>query len=106
MLITDGVIWLDDPDTTIDLWGKSTGDLNWSHYANPAVDKLHADFRDSADTAARTAAYKTIQQDMATAVGAIPVAVEGRTVVTNPHITGVTYTPDPYARYEYLKPKA
>jgi peptide/nickel transport system substrate-binding protein len=105
MLITDGVIWLDDPDTTIDLWGKSTGDLNWSHYANPEVDKLHAEFRDSGDVAARTAAYKTIQEDMATAVGAIPVAVEGRTVVTNPHVTGVTYTPDPYARYEYLKPR-
>jgi peptide/nickel transport system substrate-binding protein len=106
MLISDGVIWLDDPDTTIDLWGKSTGSLNWAHYADPAVDKLHAEFRDSTDVAARAAAYKTIQQDMATAVGAIPVAVEGRTVVTNPHITGVTYTPDPYARYEYLKPKA
>jgi hypothetical protein len=25
--------------------------------------------------------------------------------VTNPHVTGVTYTPDPYARYEYLKPR-
>jgi len=22
MLITDGVIWLDDPDTTIDLWAS------------------------------------------------------------------------------------
>jgi peptide/nickel transport system substrate-binding protein len=106
MLISDGVIWLDDPDTTIDIWGKSTGIGNWAHYNIPEVDQLHAQYRDSTDTAARTAAYKRIQQLMASAVGAIPVCSEGRTVVTNPKITGVTYTPDPYARYEYLKTKS
>jgi peptide/nickel transport system substrate-binding protein len=105
MLLSDGVIWLDDPDTTIDLWGKSTGIANWAHYNNPEVDKLHAQFRDSTDKAARAAAYKTVQEDMGNSVGALPVAVLGRTVVTNPNVTGVTYTPDPYARYEYLKPK-
>jgi peptide/nickel transport system substrate-binding protein len=106
MYISGGVIWLDDPDTTIDLWGKSTGIANWARYNNPEVDQLHAQFRDSTDVAARTAAYKKIQEDMASDVGALPVAVLGRTVATNPNIVGVTYTPDPYARYEYLKPKA
>jgi peptide/nickel transport system substrate-binding protein len=105
MLITDGVIWLDDPDTTIDIWGKSDGIGNWAHFNNPEVDKLHADFRDSTDVAARTAAYKKVQELMGSVVGAVPVCVEGRTVVTNPNIEGVTYTPDPYARYEYLKSK-
>jgi peptide/nickel transport system substrate-binding protein len=31
--------------------------------------------------------------------------VLGRTIVVSPKITGVTFTPDPYALYAYLWPR-
>jgi peptide/nickel transport system substrate-binding protein len=67
---------------------------------------LHLKYRNSTDVPARKAAYKTIQEKAAEAAATInPVILVGRTIVVNPHITGVTFSQDPYARYAYLKAK-
>jgi peptide/nickel transport system substrate-binding protein len=82
------------------------GVTNWARYSDPEVDQLHLTYRNSSDVAARTVAYRKIQEKIADAAAtANPVILVGRTIVVNPRITGVTFSQDPYARYRYLQPK-
>lgn len=106
MMLTSGVIWLDDPDPNTDVWFKSTGSSNWSHYVNTEVDELHAGFRFSPDADARAEAYEQVQDIIATEVPTVPLAVTGRTVALNPRLTGVSFTADPHTRFWTLRPKA
>ena len=56
--------------------------------------------RNSADAPARRVAYQRIQDKLAeSAATANPLVLLGRTIVTSPSITGVTFSQDPYARY-------
>lgn len=111
MYLNEAVIWLNDPSTmtnsSVASKTASSGTGNWARFNDPEVDALHAKYRNSSDVAARTAAYKTIQEKVADAAGTInPVVVLGRTIAINPRITGITFSQDPYARYAYIKPKA
>lgn len=105
MMLTSGVIWLDDPDPNTDTAFKSTGSSNWTRYSNAEVDRLHADFRFSPDADARAAAYEQIQDDIAADVPTIPLAITGRTVAMNPRLSGVSFTADPHTRFWTLRPK-
>jgi peptide/nickel transport system substrate-binding protein len=110
MLLNEGVIWLNDPSTLTNLamvTKTATGGVtNWARYSDPEVDQLHLTYRNSSDVAARTVAYRKIQEKIADAAAtANPVILVGRTIVVNPRITGVTFSQDPYARYRYLQPK-
>jgi peptide/nickel transport system substrate-binding protein len=110
MLLNEGVIWLNDPSTMTNLavvTKTATGGVtNWARYSDAETDELHLKYRNSTDVPARKAAYKTIQEKAAEAAATInPVILVGRTIVVNPHITGVTFSQDPYARYAYLKAK-
>lgn len=110
MLLNEAVIWLNDPSTLTNssVMSKtaSSGVGNWARFSDPEVDALHAKFRNSDDAEARKAAYATIQEHAAKAAATLnPLIVLGRTIVLNPKVTGATFSPDPYARYAYLKPK-
>lgn len=110
MLLNEGVIWLNDPSTLTNLAittkTAAGGVTNWARYSDPEVDALHLKYRNSSDVAARTAAYRKIQDKLAEAAAtANPVILVGRTIATNPRITGVTFSQDPYARYAYLRAK-
>jgi peptide/nickel transport system substrate-binding protein len=104
MYLSDGVIWLDDPETHIDLWGKSTSPANWSRYKNATVDKLHAEYRNEPNDAPRINAYKEIQSILAEAAVVNPIIVLGRTVITPPGLQGINFMWGPYAMYEYIRP--
>ena len=109
MYLNEAVIWLNDPSTltnsAIVTKTASAGTNNWARFSDPDVDALHFKYRNSSDAAARTAAYRTIQDKVAeSAATLIPLVVLGRTIAINPRITGVTFSQDPYARYAYLKP--
>ncbi len=110
MLLNEGVIWLNDPSTLTNLAITTKtavgGVTNWARFSDPEVDQLHLTYRNSSDVAARTAAYRKIQEKLAdSAATANPLILLGRTIVVNPRITGVTFSQDPYARYRYLQPK-
>jgi peptide/nickel transport system substrate-binding protein len=110
MLLNEGVIWLNDPSTLTNLAittkTASGGVTNWARYSDAEVDELHLEYRNSSDVAKRTAAYRKIQDKLAeSAATANPVILVGRTIVTSPKITGVTFSQDPYARYVYLRSK-
>jgi peptide/nickel transport system substrate-binding protein len=110
MLLNEGVIWLNDPSTLTNLAittkTASGGVTNWARYSDAEVDELHLEYRNSSDVATRTAAYRKIQDKLAeSAATANPVILVGRTIVTSPKITGVTFSQDPYARYVYLRSK-
>jgi peptide/nickel transport system substrate-binding protein len=104
MYLSDAIIWLDDPETHIDLWGKSTSPFNWSRYYNPLVDKLHAEYRNEPNNAPRIAAYKEIQAILADAAVVNPIIVLGRTVITPPGLQGINFMWGAYAMYEYIRP--
>ena len=110
MFLNEAVIWLNDPSTltnsTIASKTPASGAGNWARFSDPDVDSLHFGFRNSSDIPARLAAYATIQEKVNAAAATInPLIVLGRTIVTSPRITGVTFSQDPYARYAYLRPK-
>ena len=111
MYLSEGVIWLNDPSTLTNLTvvtkTPTAGVTNWARFSDPEVDALHVKFRNSTDTAARKAAYQTIQDKLVDAAATSnPLIVLGRTIAINPRITGITFSQDPYARYAYIKPKA
>ena len=108
MYLNEAVIWLNDPSTltnsAVVTKTAIAGVNNWARYSDPEVDTLHEKYRNSSDAPARKAAYQTIQNKLAEAVGtANPLIVLGRTIVTSPKITGVTFSQDPYARYTYMR---
>ncbi|HEY0185561.1 MAG TPA: ABC transporter substrate-binding protein [Rhodopila sp.] len=110
MLLNESVIWLNDPSTltnsAIVTKSDAAGSSNWARYSDPEVDALHIKYRNSSDAPARLAAYRRIQEKVADAAATMnPLVILGRTIVVSPRITGVTFTPDPYARYTYLRPK-
>jgi peptide/nickel transport system substrate-binding protein len=110
MYLGEGVIWLNDPATLTNLAvvtkSPTAGATNWARYSDPEVDALHEKYRNSTDVAARKAAYQHIQDKLADAAATSnPLIVLGRTIVTSPSISGVTFSQDPYARYAYLHPK-
>ena len=110
MYLTENVIWLNDPTTltnsSIITKSDSAGTNNWARFSDPEVDMLHFKYRNSNDIPARLAAYKTIQEKVTESASTVaPLIILGRTVVTSPKVTGVTFSQDPYARYVYLKPK-
>jgi peptide/nickel transport system substrate-binding protein len=111
MYLSEGVIRLNDPSTLTNLAvarkSPTAGVTNWARYSDPEVDELHARFRNSADAPARRVAYQRIQDKLAEAAAtANPVVMLGRTIVTSPQVTGVTFSQDPYARYTYLRPRS
>lgn len=111
MYLNEAVIWLNDPSTltnsAVVTKTASAGVNNWARYSDTEVDMLHEKYRNSADAPARKAAYQTIQNKLADAAGtANPLIVLGRTIVTSPRITGVTFSQDPYARYNYMRLRA
>ncbi|WP_158746318.1 ABC transporter substrate-binding protein [Acidisphaera sp. L21] len=111
MYMAENTIWLNDPSTLTNLTvvtkSATGGVTNWARYSDLEADALHEKYRNSVDVAARVAAYQTIQNKLAESCATSnPLVVMGRTIVTSPKITGVTFSQDPYARYAYLKPKA
>lgn len=60
--IQDGISWIDDPGvvTGLYMWSKGPGDF--SHYANPSVDKLYIEWNDRPDSPARQAAFAQVQR--------------------------------------------
>jgi peptide/nickel transport system substrate-binding protein len=98
------VIWLDDPDPSVDVWVKSTGVANWTHLNDPEIDELHAEFRFSGDADARAAAYATIQELVAESAALVPIALLGRTVAVDPDVTSVAFTNDSHLRFWTLQP--
>jgi peptide/nickel transport system substrate-binding protein len=99
LILSQGVIWLDDPEPNTDVWVTSEGVSNASRYKNPVVDKLHSDFRFSSDAKARAQAYEKIQGIVAIDVPLLPLVVTGRNAVVHPRITGVSFTADPHNRF-------
>lgn len=99
MLLTNGVIWLDDPDPNVDLWLKSNGFSNSTAWSDPEVDELHGEFRFGTDPAARAEAYATIQQIGAEEAPYAPIAVAGVSVALREGFTGASFTSDPHARF-------
>lgn len=102
LLLAPGVIWLDDADPSTDVWFKSNGSGNWSHYANADVDALHLDNRFNPDADARAAAYVEVQQTIAEELPTIPLVVTGRTVAMAPELTGASFLIDSHNRYYTL----
>jgi ABC-type transport system substrate-binding protein len=99
VILSQGVIWLDDPDPNTDVWIKSGGPSNASHYKNATVDQLQDTFRFSSDTNARARAYEKIQGIVAVDVPLIPIVVTGRNAAVHPRISGVSFTADPHNRF-------
>ncbi len=99
LILSQGVIWLDDPDPNTDVWIKSDGVSNVTRYKNPVIDELHLAFRFSQDTKARVRAYEKIQGMVAEDVPMIPLLVTGRNAATHPRISGVSFTADPHNRF-------
>ncbi len=111
MFLNESVIWLNDPSTltnsSVASKGPASGSGNWARFSDREVDELHFKYRNSADAAGRKAAYARIQEKVADSASTInPLIVLGRTIVTSPKISGVTFSQDPYARYAHLKPKS
>ncbi len=108
MMLSEGVIWLNDPVTSTNSLVSKTPETrgNWSRFYDPEIDALHFEYRNSGDVEARRVAYQRIQDILTDHLGnGIPLAVLGRTIVLSPTITGATFSQDPYARYEYLRPR-
>lgn len=111
MFLNESVIWQNDPSTltnsSVASKGPASGSGNWARFSDREVDELHFKYRNSADAAGRKAAYARIQEKVADSASTInPLIVLGRTIVTSPKISGVTFSQDPYARYAHLKPKS
>ncbi|MDY7100604.1 MAG: ABC transporter substrate-binding protein [Actinomycetota bacterium] len=104
MLLSSGVIWLDDADPNVDLWLKSTGFSNPTGWANEEVDRLHAEFRFSPDPDARAEAYATVQELGAEGAAYAPIAVAGVNVALRPGIEGASFTSDPHPRFWTMSP--
>ncbi|MFV0257634.1 MAG: ABC transporter substrate-binding protein [Acidimicrobiales bacterium] len=104
LVLTSGVIWLDDADPNVDLWLKSDGFSNSTGWADPEVDQLHAEFRFSSDPEARAAAYGTVQALGAEGAAYAPIAVAGVTVALRPGIQGASFTSDPHPRFWTMSP--
>jgi peptide/nickel transport system substrate-binding protein len=103
MYLSEGVIWLNDPSTLTNLAvatrSPTAGVANWARFSDAEVDALHQQFRNSADAAGRRVACQRIEDKRAEAAcTANPLVVLGRTIATNPGITGVTFSQDPYVR--------
>ncbi len=99
LILSQGVIWLDDPEPNTDVWIRSGGASNASWYKNPAVDELHDGLRFSSDVKARAQAYEKIQRIVAVDAPLIPVVVTGRNAAVYPGISGVSFTADPHNRF-------
>lgn len=99
LILSHGVIWLDDPEPNTDVWIRSGGASNASWYKNPAADALHDAFRFSSDVKARAQAYEKIQRIVATDAPLIPVVITGRNAAAYPGISGVSFTADPHNRF-------
>ena len=99
LILSQGVIWLDDPDPNTDVWIKSGGVSNASRYKNTTVDELQDTFRFSSDAKARARAYEKVQGIVAVDVPLIPVVVTGRNAAVHPRISGVSFTADPHNRF-------
>lgn len=109
MYLNEFVIWLADPSTltnsSLVTRNEKGGYGNFARFSSPEVDEAHYTYRNSTDVEARKAAYQKIQDiEAETAANNNPLITVGRTIVTQPDVTGVTFSQDPYARYVYLKP--
>ena len=99
MMLSSGVIWLDDPDPNTDTAFKTSGSSNWTHYSNAEVDDLHLGNRFNPDAAARATAYERVQDVIAAELPTIPLMVTGRTVALSPGLQGAMFTADSHNRY-------
>jgi peptide/nickel transport system substrate-binding protein len=110
MHLHEATFWLADPVTLANSGMVSTtqagGANNWSRQSIKEIDDLHYKFRNSTDTAARTAAYHRIQDILADEAGnQVPLIIMGRTVVTSKRISGVNFSQEPYSRYAPIRLK-
>jgi peptide/nickel transport system substrate-binding protein len=104
LTIRNGVIWLDDADPNTGLWVLTDGFSNATHYGREDLDAMHLENRFNPNLDERTAAYVTIQEEVAQDAPFIPVAVKGRPGAVHPAVSGVAFTADPHLRTYLLHP--
>lgn len=104
-LLWPGQNFVDEPSPIVNNWFTIDGRRNWSRYDNAEVAALHAEFRNSPDAGARTAAYEKIQEIIAEEVPRVPLIILTGTAALNPGIEGYSVTPGGYAYYALMKSK-
>jgi peptide/nickel transport system substrate-binding protein len=96
--------WTDDPNIVIGYWATTGGVNNYSLWSSPAVDQINEKYALQPTSAARTAAYKQAQDDIADAAPMIPIVATGTITVLAKGITGASFSPTGSGRYWTLHP--
>jgi peptide/nickel transport system substrate-binding protein len=99
-------IYLDDAKSPVDFWstpGNNT--INYSRFDNPTVNRLQNEYQFAPNSPARNKAYEEIQRIVANDAGFIPLVITGRTTVTSPNLTGLSFSPEIGNRFWTLKLK-
>lgn len=104
MILFNISVYLEDAKAPTNLWAISHGVLNFSHFSNPKVDALQQTWAAQAPGNDRDQAYSTIQDIAAADASFLPIATIGRSIVTVPGITGITFQPEIGVRYSTLVP--
>lgn len=104
MILFNISVYLEDPKAPTNLWADSKGVLNFPHFADPQVDELQKTWAAQAPGAERDQAYRTIQEIAADDASFLPIATIGRSIVSVPGITGITFQPEIGVRYSTLIP--
>jgi peptide/nickel transport system substrate-binding protein len=99
-------IYLDDPKSPVSFYSHSGAALNYGRWSSPQLDAMQDQNQFAPLSAQRAATYQQIQKMAATDASFIPLAITGRTVVTAPGITGISYSPEIGVRFWLLAPKS
>ncbi len=94
----------DDPSIVIGYWATEGGINNYALYSNPTVNAINAKWASQPTSPARTAAWQKAQQIIAADAPYIPIAYTGAVTVTDPGISGVSFSPGGSSRYWTLHP--
>ncbi|MEE9095860.1 ABC transporter substrate-binding protein [Pseudarthrobacter phenanthrenivorans] len=104
MILFNISVYLEDAKAPTNLWATSHGVLNFSHFSNPKVDELQKTWASQGPGNERDKAYSSIQDIAADDASFLPIATIGRSIVTVPGITGITFQPEIGVRYSTLVP--
>lgn len=98
-------IYIDDPKSPVSFYSRTGVSGNYMRFSNPTVDSLATQYQFAALDDARAKAYEQIQQIQADDAGFIPLVRTGRSIVTAPGVTNVSFTPEIGLRFWLLKSK-
>jgi peptide/nickel transport system substrate-binding protein len=99
-------IYLDDPKSPVSFYSHTGAALNYGRWSDPKLDALQDTYQFAPLSSKRATTYEQIQQMAAEDASFIPLVITGRTVVTAPGITGISFSPEIGVRFWMLAPKA